>query len=213
MTTILPALPILVPMAAALLSVPLRQNRQRSHLVAMGGALLHLAASLGLMLAVVNQRYVVLWIGGWPAPFGICLVGDYLSAVMVLITAVIHTAVTVYARRDIDARARAPAIIPIMQMLAAAVSGAFLTGDLFNLYVWFEVMLMASFGLLVMGRNKIHLPGSVKYVTINLLSTILFITAIGLIYGLTGTLNMADLHAKAAAVENTALLDALPPCC
>jgi multicomponent Na+:H+ antiporter subunit D len=93
-------------------------------------------------------------------------------------------------------------------MLTAAVCGAFLTGDLFNLYVWFEVMLMASFGLLVMGRSPGRLTGGVKYVTVNLISTLFFITAIGLIYGLTGTLNMADLHAKAAGVENTALLTA-----
>ncbi|MBT8371183.1 MAG: Na+/H+ antiporter subunit D, partial [Deltaproteobacteria bacterium] len=143
-----------------------------------------------------------------PAPFGICLVADYLSAAMVLITAVIHTAVTAYARHDIDSGQVRTGFYPFMQMLTAAVCGAFLTGDLFNLYVWFEVMLMASFGLLVMGRSPGRLTGGVKYVTVNLISTLFFITAIGLIYGLTGTLNMADLHAKAAEVENTALLNA-----
>jgi multicomponent Na+:H+ antiporter subunit D len=97
---------------------------------------------------------------------------------------------------------------PLLNMLTAAICGAFLTGDLFNLYVWFEVMLMASFGLLVMGHRPCQLTGAVKYVTINLISTLFFITAIGLIYGLTGTLNMADLHAKAAAVGKHPLLTA-----
>jgi multicomponent Na+:H+ antiporter subunit D len=176
--------------------------------MALGGAVLHLALAILLLTTVLKHQVAVLWVGNWPAPFGICLAADYLSAVMVLITAVIHTAVVAYARYDIDPGQVRTGFYPFMQMLTAAVCGAFLTGDLFNLYVWFEVMLMASFGLLVMGRSPGRLTGGVKYVTVNLISTLFFITAIGLIYGLTGTLNMADLHAKAAGVENTALLAA-----
>jgi len=205
---LLPVLPILLPMAAAICSVPLREDERRAHALASAGAVLHLLSAVLLMAAVLRQGVVVVWVGNWPAPFGICLAVDYLSAVMVVITAVIHTAVTAYARRDIDARQVSLGFYAFMPLLAGAVCGAFLTGDLFNLYVWFEVMLMASFGLLVMGRGPSLMPGAVKYVTINLISTLLFITAIGLTYGLTGTLNMADLHVKAAAVENTALLTA-----
>jgi multicomponent Na+:H+ antiporter subunit D len=205
---ILPVLPILLPMAAAVSSVLTRGNDRRAHALATAGATVHLLVAVLLMAAVLRQGVVVVWIGNWPAPFGICLAVDYLSAAMVVITGVIHTAVTVYARRDIDARQVSLGFYAFLQLLAAAVCGAFLTGDLFNLYVWFEVMLMASFGLLVMGRGPDQMPGAVKYVTINLIATIFFITAIGLTYGLTGTLNMADLHAKAAAVENTALLTA-----
>jgi multicomponent Na+:H+ antiporter subunit D len=109
---------------------------------------------------------------------------------------------------DIDPHQVRLGFYPFLQLLTAAVCGAFLTGDLFNLYVWFEVMLMASFGLLIMGRSANQLPAAVKYVTINLISTLFFITAIGLLYGLTGTLNMADLHAKAAGVQNADLLTA-----
>jgi multicomponent Na+:H+ antiporter subunit D len=205
---ILPALPILLPMAVAILAVFFRSDPRRAHGVALAGAAAHLAAALALMAEVLRQSVVVLWVGSWPAPFGICLVADLLSAVMVLITAVIHTAVTAYARRDNDAQRVLAGFYPFMQVLAGAVCGAFLTGDLFNLYVWFEVMLMASFGLLVMGPQPGRMAGAVKYVTINLLATVFFITAIGLIYGMTGTLNMADLHAKAAAVDNRALLTA-----
>ena len=205
---ILPTLPILLPLATALVLSLLRGGRRRSHSVALGGALLHLALASLLLKTVLKYEMAVLWVGNWPAPFGICLAVDYLSAAMVLITAVIHTAVTAYARHDVDAGQVDTGFYAFMQMLTAAVCGAFLTGDLFNLYVWFEVMLMASFGLLVMGRNPGRLTGGVKYVTINLISTIFFITAIGLIYGLTGTLNMADLHVKVAGVENTALLNA-----
>jgi multicomponent Na+:H+ antiporter subunit D len=205
---ILPALPILLPLATALLLSLLREKPHLSHGVALSGATLHLAAALLLLNDALEREVLVLWVGNWPAPFGICLAADYISAVMVLITAVIHTAVIAYARHDIDADQVRTGFYPFMQMLTAAVCGAFLTGDLFNLYVWFEVMLMASFGLLVMGRSPGRLTGGVKYVTVNLTATLFFITAIGLIYGLTGTLNMADLHAKAAGVENTALLTA-----
>ena len=205
---ILPILPILLPMATAVLSVLFRVDERRVHGVALGGAVLHLVAGILLLAAVLKQEVLVLWVGNWPAPFGICLVADYLSAVMVVITAVIHTTMTVYARRDIDHQQVRTGFYPFMQILTAAVCGAFLTGDLFNLYVWFEVILMASFGLLVMGHRPGRLTGAVKYVTVNLISTIFFITAIGLIYGLTGTLNMADLHTKVAGVENTALITA-----
>jgi multicomponent Na+:H+ antiporter subunit D len=204
----LPALPILLPMAVALVLSLLRNDQRRSQRAALAGALLHLTLAILLLSVVLQHEVAVLWVGAWPAPFGICLAADYLSALMVLITAVIHTAVTAYARHEIDPGQVRSGFYPFMQMLTAAVCGAFLTGDLFNLYVWFEVMLMASFGLLVMGRNPGRLTGGVKYVTINLVSTLFFITAIGLIYGMTGTLNMADLHAKAAGVENTALLTA-----
>lgn len=203
---ILLILPILVPLAVAIVSVFLRRWDRAAHGVGLAGAIFHLAAALLLFFTVFDKKVMVLWVGGWPAPFGICLVGDYLSSVMVLITAVIHSAVTIYSRKDIDHEMIRTGFHPLLNMLTAAICGAFLTGDLFNLYVWFEVMLMASFGLLVMGHRPCQLTGAVKYVTINLISTLFFITAIGLIYGLTGTLNMADLHGKMAMVENSALL-------
>ena len=205
---ILPALPILLPMVTALVLSLLRGSQHRSHGVALGGAVIHLVLTILLLATVLKHEVAVLWVGNWPAPFGICLAADYLSAAMVIITAVVHTAVIAFARHDIDSGQVRMGFYSFMQMLTAAVCGAFLTGDLFNLYVWFEVMLMASFGLLVMGRSPGRLTGGVKYVTINLISTLFFITAIGLIYGLVGTLNMADLHVKAAGVENTALLNA-----
>jgi multicomponent Na+:H+ antiporter subunit D len=204
----LPVLPILLPMGVAILCVLFRMDERRAHGIALAGAVVHLATGIVLMATVMRQEVIAVWIGDWQAPFGICLVADYLSAIMVVVTAVIHTAVTAYARQDIDPEQVHTGFYSFLQMLTAAVCGTFLTGDLFNLYVWFEVMLMASFGLLVMGRSPGRLRGAVKYVTGNLIATLFFITAIGLIYGLTGTLNMADLHIKAGEVENTALLTA-----
>ncbi|MDX1270119.1 MAG: proton-conducting transporter membrane subunit, partial [Oceanisphaera sp.] len=106
---------------------------------------------------------------------------------------------------DIDRRYQALGFHTLFQVLIAAICGAFLTGDLFNLYVWFEVMLMASFGLLVMGGEPHQLDGGVKYVTLNLIATLMFITGLGLLYALTGTLNMAHLHLQVQALPDAAL--------
>lgn len=147
--------------------------------------------------------------GNWPAPFGISLVADHLSAVMAVITAVINLAVVAYSRADIGAHLVRRGYYPLLQALVGGICGAFLTGDLFNLYVWFEVMLMASFALLVLGQDKSQLDGGVKYVVINLLSTLLLLTGIALLYGMTGTLNMADLHLKVGALDNRQLMTAV----
>jgi hypothetical protein len=113
---------------------------------------------------------------------------------MVVITGITGLAVAVYALADVDEQKEALGYHALYQVLLAGVCGAFLTGDLFNLYVWFEVMLISSFGLLILGGRKEQLDGGIKYVTLNLVSTILFLSGIGLLYGMTGTLNMADLH-------------------
>jgi multicomponent Na+:H+ antiporter subunit D len=94
----------------------------------------------------------------------------------------------------------------LFHAMIAGVTGAFLTGDLFNLYVWFEVMLISSFGLLVLGGNKAQLDAGIKYVALNLVSTLAFLAGIGLLYGMTGSLNMADLAQTVPQVENQALV-------
>ncbi len=204
---ILLILPILLPMLFSILTGFLRQDERRSNAAAIIGALIHVCITGMLLAAVLEKKVLVLWVGNWPAPAGICLVADILSAVMVLITAVIHGAVIIYAGKDIQASHVRAGFYPFMQLLTAAICGSFLTGDLFNLYVWFEVMLMASFGVMVLGNTPDRLTNAVKYVVLNLVSTLFLIMAIGLIYGLTGTLNMADLSGKIPLVENTALVN------
>ncbi len=189
-------LPILIPLTAALVAFFCGPRRLLQAYVSIGASLLQLGAC-GMLLARVRQGGILAeQMGAWPAPFGITLVADHLSAVMLVVTAVIGLAANVYALADIDRRYQALGFHSFFQILIAAICGAFLTGDLFNLYVWFEVMLMASFGLLVMGGEPRQLDGGVKYVTLNLIATLMFITGLGLLYALTGTLNMADLHAK-----------------
>ena len=187
-------LPIVVPIATALLTFLLRGRERVARLVSIAGCIALLISASALMIQVWRHGVIAAQMGGWPAPFGITLVADLLSAVMVVITAVTGTAVAIYATARPDARSEALGSHALYHILLAGVCGAFVTGDLFNLYVWFEVMLIASFGLLVMGGEKAQLDGGIKYVALNLVATILFLSGIGLLYGLTGTLNMADLH-------------------
>ncbi len=200
------ALPILLPIATAVAAFLLRRRGAAGRWLSVVGSALLLATSVALIATVWRDGVIAAQMGDWPAPFGITLVADLLSAVMVVITAITGLAVAVYALADIDERRESLGYHALFQVLLAGVCGAFLTGDLFNLYVWFEVMLIASFGLLVLGGDKAQLDGGVKYVALNLVSTVLFLSAIGLLYGLTGTLNLADLHHAVGAVENRGLL-------
>ncbi|MDU8944830.1 Na+/H+ antiporter subunit D [Ovoidimarina sediminis] len=199
------ATPLILPFLTAVAAFLLR-TRPTGRWISVAGNLALLIAAVLLMARVLDEGVVAAQMGGWPAPFGITLVADFLSAVMVVITAITALAVSVYALGDVRERAEYLGYHALFNVLIGGVSGAFLTGDLFNLYVWFEVMLIASFGLLVLGGSKAQIDGGVKYVTLNLISTILFLSGIGLLYGMTGTLNMADLARTVPEVENRGLV-------
>ncbi len=186
------ALPIAIPFLTAVFAY-LARNRGAGRWISVTGSVVLLAVSGLLMSAVLEQGVLAGQMGGWAAPFGITLVADNLGAVMVVITAIIAVAVSIYALADVDEAMERLGYHALFNVLIAGVCGAFLTGDLFNLYVWFEVMLIASFGLLVLGGRAEQIDGGIKYVALNLISTILFLSGIGLLYGMTGTLNMADL--------------------
>ncbi|KQI72595.1 NADH/ubiquinone/plastoquinone [Loktanella sp. 5RATIMAR09] len=198
-------LPLAIPFLTAIVAYLLRANPVGAWVSIIGSGL-GLLASIALMVVVLDAGVVAGQMGNWPAPFGITLVADLLSAVMVLITAITGFAVAIYALGDITERQAQLGYHALFQLLIAGVTGAFMTGDLFNLYVWFEVMLIASFGLLILNGGKEQIDGGVKYVALNLISTILFLTGIGLLYGMTGTLNFADLALKVEGVENQGLL-------
>ena len=201
--------PMVLPFATAGLTLGLKNQVRRQEQAALFGALAHTLAAFVLLVTIHTRGILVMQVGNWPAPFGITLAADHLSAIMTMVTAILGLAGVIYARSDIRPSMLANGFHPLMQILIGGVCGAFIAGDLFNLYVWFEVMLMASFGLLVLGQEKTQLDGGVKYVMLNLFSTLLFITGIGLLYGMTGTLNMADLHQAVRAVPNKGLLMAV----
>jgi len=188
-------LPIVIPLLAAalLLVVPARAVLQRS--VALTASAGQLIAGLALFRQVQVDGYLVLQVSDWAAPFGITLVADVLSSILVVAVGIVGVAVGASSFAGVDPRREAYGYHPLIQVLLMGVAGAFLTGDLFNLYVWFEVMLMASFVLMALHRTSEQIAAAFKYVTINLLASAVFLTGLGLLYGSTGTLNMADLAA------------------
>ena len=189
-------LPILIPLITAAISMICWRRQLAQRILSLTGVSISLIVSIILMSQVFSNGIQVLQVGNWPAPYGITLVADRLSAIMVFITAVSGLCIAIYSLASIDVRREAFGYHPIYNVLLMGVSGSFLTGDLFNLFVWFEVILMSSFVLLSLGGERAQLEGSIKYVTINMFASVLFLVAVALLYGLVGTLNMADLAMK-----------------
>ncbi len=187
-------LPLLVPLTTAVLCLVWPHPKAQRYL-SLTGALALVGAGLHL-LSQVEQGVQTMQMGNWPAPFGITFAADHLSALMVLATGVVALSVILYALGERDTPRESLGYHPLTHFLLAGVNGAFLTGDLFNLYVWFEVLLLASFVLMVLGGGQTQLSAGVKYFALSLLSSILFLTAIGMVYGATGALNLADLATR-----------------
>jgi len=134
--------------------------------------------------------------GRWLPPFGISFTADLLGALLAFTSGLVALAAGIYALRDINATGRRYGFFPFLMLLMAGVTGAFLTGDIFNLYVWFEVLLISSFGLLILGSERQQVDGALKYAVLNLIGTTLFLIAVGYVYAIFGTLNMAHIALK-----------------
>lgn len=188
-------LPIIVPMFTAALILLVASARLRRQM-ALSGATVLLFSALALFFRVRDQGIQVLESGSWPAPFGITLVADTLTSLLVVAVGIVGVATTAYGFAGVDPRREQGGYHSLFMVLLMGVSGAFLTGDLFNLYVWFEVMLVASFVLMALHRTKKQIRAAFTYVTLNLLASAILLTALGLLYGQAGTLNMADLSQR-----------------
>ncbi len=212
MTPNLLILPVILPMLTGVLCLLCSRHEKLQAWVFIVGQAACLAGALAVFSGMYDEGYLVLQLGNWEPPYGIVLVADILSAIMVLISCLLGFLVGIYSLSDIPQRLRKAHFFSLFCFLLMGVNGAFLTGDLFNLYVWFEVMLISSFVLLVLGGERQQLEGGLKYVALNLFSSALFLTAAGLVYSKTGTLNMADIaqrladHQSAYFLESTAFL-------
>ena len=160
--------------------------------------LVQLAVAVHLLMDADGGSVSAYLLGNWQAPFGIALALDRLSALMLVLTAVVALASVVYARGGDEARGAH--FHALLQFQLMGLNGAFLTADLFNLFVFFEVLLIASYGLLLHGVGSARLRASVHYVTFNLAGSALFLIAVAMLFGVTGTLNMADLAERVAAL-------------
>ncbi|MBP59594.1 MULTISPECIES: monovalent cation/H+ antiporter subunit D [Idiomarina] len=186
-------LPILVPLFAALLQLLPWGDRPQPKRRAIGllASILTLVLSIALLIQVNQDQMIVYALGNWSAPFGIVLMVDKLSALMMLITAILALPVLIYgcyAEDNLGSHFQA-----LFQFQIMGIMGAFATGDIFNLFVFFEVLLISSYALLMHGGGKFRLRTTLHYVLLNLLGSALFLIGIGTLYGVTGTLNMADL--------------------
>ncbi len=193
MREILITLPLLIPLLTAMILVLFWNQCHWQRRITVIGASLYLIAVFGLLYRVQTEGIRVVQLGNWAPPFGITFVADLFSAIMLAITGVIVLAVAIYSLGNIDEPREAHGYYPLFFVLVMGISGSFLTGDMFNLYVWFEVMLIASFVLMALGGERAQMEGALKYVTLNLISSAIFLAAVGTLYGVAGTLNMADL--------------------
>ena len=185
--------PILVPLCSLLLAIILRRHLLAVRVLSLSGAALLLA--VGLVLVWQAAQGVVLsgQVGDWQAPFGISLVIDRLSAAMIAISALVALVTLLYGvAKDNDSKIGRDFHL-FIQGLLTGICGAFITADIFNLYVWFEVLLIASFALMALGGGSRRLAGSMTYVALNLFATLIFLLSAGLVYGASGTLNMGEL--------------------
>ena len=200
--------PVVLPAIVAPFTIMvLRHHLSLQRIFSLASTITLLIISLVLATQATDGTVHVYELGNWPAPFGIVLVLDRLSAMMLLLTTTLALAVVLYAiGSGWDNRGRH--FHALLQFQLMGILGAFLTGDAFNLFVFFEVLLIASYGLMIHGGGTKRLQAGVQYVVYNLLGSSLFLFALGTIYSVTGTLNMADLAVRVAELspDDTALL-------
>lgn len=202
-------LPVVIAMGGAAAALLAWRSLRVQRVIGIGSAAGVLVSGVALLALVERDGIAVLRVGAWPAPFGIIFVADLLAAILVTVTGVLGVAVAVYSVGAIDARRQAFGYYPLLLVLLAGVCGAFLTGDIFNLFVWFEVLLVASFVLLTLGGERAQLEGGLKYVALNLIASALFLCGVGVLYGLAGTVNMADLAVRLRELESPGLVTAV----
>jgi multicomponent K+:H+ antiporter subunit D len=194
-------LPVLLPaLVAPFIVLAARYHIGIQRVFSVAGVLGLIAIAAGLAWTASDGTVTLYQLGDWAAPFGIVLVGDRLSTLMVLLTAVLGLLVLLYAiGSGWDDRGRH--FHALFQFQLMGIMGAFLTGDLFNLFVFFEVLLIASYGLMIHSGGNVRLRAGVQYVLFNLIGSTLFLFALGAIYAETGTLNMADLAQRVTAID------------
>lgn len=202
----LPLLPIIIPLLAGIVLMFFRTQVQIQRVLSVIASLATLIASIALLNKVSKHGIQTVNLSNWEAPFGITLVSDMLSALLVLTTSIIAFACLIYSFRSIGKEREQYYYYPVFQFLLVGVIGAFTTGDIFNMFVFFEVMLMASYVLLVIGGTKIQLRETIKYLLVNVISSALFVIAVGYLYSIVGTLNMAHISERISEMGQTGLL-------
>jgi len=190
-------LPVVLPLVAGILLLYQRQGMVwYKRIVSVVSTVGLLLIAIGLVSQANSGEVTYYALGDWQPPFGIALVLDRLSALMLLVTALLAVGAVVFSCGGDDEKGSN--FHGLFQWQLMGINGAFLTGDLFNLFVFFEVLLLASYALLLHGGGKARIQASVHYVVLNLAGSSLFLIGVGVLYGATGTLNMADMASRMA---------------
>ena len=189
-------LPLLIPLFTAIILVFFNKNVAVQRWISTIGSLLTVSAAVWLSATVYTQGIQTMDLSNWQAPFGITLVSDMLSSILVVTTSLIGFVCLLYSFRSIGVEREKHYYYPVFFFLILGVNGAFTTGDIFNMFVFFEVMLMASYVLLVLGGTKIQLRETIKYLLVNVISSGLFVIAVAYLYSVVGTLNMAHISVR-----------------
>lgn len=194
-------LPVLLCLIGAVVLLMLRAQLKLQAWVGGAAVLLVVVCDVVLVQRVTAGGPLSMTMGKWLPPFGISFTADLMGAGFATAAAFATFGVLLSMQGGTPEGAARDGIYPLILLLLAGVNGAFLTGDLFNLYVWFEVMLIASFGLFILAGHPFQLDGAVKYSILNFIATTLFLLALGLLYGTLGTLNMADIIGAAQKAD------------
>jgi multicomponent Na+:H+ antiporter subunit D len=199
-------LPILIPLITGVILIFFTKNVMAQRWISAISSFIVIIASAMLAGHVYKNGIQTMDVSNWEAPYGITLVSDMLSSLLVLTTSVIAFAAVIYSFKSIGKEREKFYYYSVVNFLLVGVNGAFTTGDIFNLFVFFEVMLMSSYVLLVLGGTKIQLRESIKYILVNVISSALFVIAVAYLYSVVGTLNMAHISVRISEIGNIGII-------
>lgn len=206
MTINLIILPVLLQFVLAIVLLFFWKKISVQKIISIAGSILSVIVAASLFGKVYDGDILTMQAGNWGPPFGITFVADTFSATMLLLASLSSTAVSIFSSVTIKKARMRFGYYPSFHFLVMGLNGAFLTGDIFNLYVWFEVIIISSFVFITLGGKKVQIEGAVKYFTLNFLASMIFLTAIAVLYGLAGSLNLADLSGKVQNIRNQGLV-------
>lgn len=201
--------PIIIPFFFAMILLFFKEQVVVQRVLTLIGLALSLVASFWLIATVKTEGIQTVTLGSWPAPFGITMVSDMFSAMLVATTIIITFFVVIYSFSSIGVERERFFYYPAILFMITGINGAFTTGDIFNMFVFFEVLLIASYLLIVLGGEKRQLRESIKYILVNVISSAIFVITVAYLYSIIGTLNMADISVKIAEINQPGIISVI----
>lgn len=194
-------MPLIIPFLFSVIMLFIGKKPKVHRVIAALAGLFMIIVSIMIVVSVYQNGTLHTNVGNWPAPFGITVVYDMVAALLVLTTAILTFFVIIYSYQSIGIERETYYYYPMLLFMITGINGAFTTGDIFNMFVFFEVFLIASYVLIVIGSTKKQLREGFKYLVVNIVSSNFFVLGLGYLYSITGTLNMADIHVKLASFD------------